>query len=358
MDYKKQLSTIQLEKIQDILSELPLYCRDFFDYCDGTLNRSAATLFQYAHDIKTFFNFLLEQNPLINTYNDITLDFLDELTPRDIQEYMSYLRNHKDHITGKMLSNDASARARKLSSLRSFYQYYFTFAGLHQNPAKLISSPKIHNKKQSRLDSEETKEFLNNIKSSSLDDKKCPYAKRTELRDSAIIALLAGTGIRVSELVGIDLKDIDWEHNCIKIIRKGGNEDIVYFGEEIKKYLKNYIENERPSDVDTPALFLSSRSVKERLMPRSVERVVSKYAAATLPSKKITPHSLRRTFGTNYYEKSSDLYAVADALGHKNIQVTKDHYADVSDRKKQQVKSFSDELLKSESEDSTKKTQY
>lgn len=79
---------------------------------------------------------------------------------------------------------------------------------------------------------------------------------------------------------------------------------------------------------------------------RSVERIVSKYSAASIPSKKISPHGLRRTFGTNYYEATSDLYAVADALGHKNIQVTKDHYADISDRKKQQVKAFSDELLK------------
>ena len=182
-----------------------------------------------------------------------------------------------------------------------------------------------------------------------MDDNKRPYAIRSNLRDTAIIALLGGTGIRVSELVGIDLNDIDWEHNSIKIVRKGGNEDIVYFGEEISKYMADYIDNERkPGDKKENALFVASRGEKKRLTVRSVERIVSKYSAASIPSKKISPHGLRRTFGTNYYEATSDLYAVADALGHKNIQVTKDHYADISDRKKQQVKKFSDELLKND----------
>ena len=159
--------------------------------------------------------------------------------------------------------------------------------------------------------------------------------------------MLGGTGIRVSELVGIDLNDIDWEHNCIRIIRKGGNEDIVYFGDELHRYLEDYINYERePGDDKEKALFVASRKDKGRLTVRSVERIVSKYGTATIPSKHLSPHSLRRTFGTNYYEETSDLYAVADALGHKNIQVTKDHYADISERKKQQVKEFSDKLLK------------
>ena len=349
MAYKKNLSAIQHEKLKVILSDLPSFCCDYFDYCDGTLNRSTATMLEYAYDIRSYFKFIAAGNPLINSYHDVTLDILDKMTPRDIQEYMSYLRSHKDE-SGRIVTNDANARARKLSSLRSFYQYYFAFAGLHSNPAKLISSPKLHQKKQPRLDSEEIKELLTDVITvGALDDNKRPYAIRSNLRDTAIIALLGGTGIRVSELVGIDLNDIDWEHNSIKIVRKGGNEDIVYFGEEISKYMADYIDNERkPGDKKENALFVASRGEKKRLTVRSVERIVSKYSAASIPSKKISPHGLRRTFGTNYYEATSDLYAVADALGHKNIQVTKDHYADISDRKKQQVKEFSDELLKND----------
>ena len=347
MDYKKQLSAMQLEKLKTVLDDMPSYCRDYFDYCDGTLNRSAATMLEYAYDIRTYFRFIASNNPMVSSVEDVTLDILDKMTPRDIQEYMSYLRSHKDE-NGRIITNDANARARKLSSLRSFYQYYFAFGGLHSNPAKLVNSPRIHNKKQSRLDSYEMKELLTDvITGDALDDNKKPYARRSNMRDTAIIALLGGTGIRVSELVGIDLNDIDWEHNCIRIIRKGGNEDIVYFGDELHRYLEDYINYERePGDDKEKALFVASRKDKGRLTVRSVERIVSKYGTATIPSKHLSPHSLRRTFGTNYYEETSDLYAVADALGHKNIQVTKDHYADISERKKQQVKEFSDKLLK------------
>ena len=215
MDYKKNLSAIQHEKLKVILSDLPSFCCDYFDYCDGTLNRSTATMLEYAYDVRSYFKFIAAGNPLINSYHDVTLDILDKMTPRDIQEYMSYLRSHKDE-SGRIVTNDANARARKLSSLRSFYQYYFAFAGLHSNPAKLISSPKLHQKKQPRLDSEEIKELLTDVITvGALDDNKRPYAIRSNLRDTAIIALLGGTGIRVSELVGIDLNDIDWEHNSI-----------------------------------------------------------------------------------------------------------------------------------------------
>lgn len=223
-------------------------------------------MLEYAYDIRSYFKFIAAGNPLINSYHDVTLDILDKMTPRDIQEYMSYLRSHKDE-SGRIVTNDANARARKLSSLRSFYQYYFAFAGLHSNPAKLISSPKLHQKKQPRLDSEEIKELLTDVITvGALDDNKRPYAIRSNLRDTAIIALLGGTGIRVSELVGIDLNDIDWEHNSIKIVRKGGNEDIVYFGEEISKYMADYIDNERkPGDKKENALFVASRGEKSVL---------------------------------------------------------------------------------------------
>ena len=154
MDYKKQLSAMQLEKLKTVLDEMPSYCRDYFDYCDGTLNRSAATMLEYAYDIRTYFRFIASNNPMVSSVEDVTLDILDKMTPRDIQEYMSYLRSHKDE-NGHIITNDANARARKLSSLRSFYQYYFAFGGLHSNPAKLVNSPRIHNKKQSRLDSED-----------------------------------------------------------------------------------------------------------------------------------------------------------------------------------------------------------
>ena len=92
MDYKKQLSAMQLEKLKTVLDDMPSYCRDYFDYCDGTLNRSAATMLEYAYDIRTYFRFIASNNPMVSSVEDVTLDILDKMTPRDIQEYMSYLK--------------------------------------------------------------------------------------------------------------------------------------------------------------------------------------------------------------------------------------------------------------------------
>lgn len=347
MNYSEETKIKGFEKLQTLLKRVPPFCEEYFDYCSGTLNRSIKTMCGYATDLYVFFTFLIQANPDIKDMADISIETLNKLTPRDIQEYMSYLRSVKQ--------NDAEARARKLSSLRSFMQYYFAFGGLLSNPAKLIDTPKIQLKRQPRLELEELKTLLDKIEKSSgrvFENRNVNfYASKTKNRDKAIIMMLAGTGLRVSELVGIDIKDINWDKNCVIVTRKGRNEDVVYFGEIIKTVLLDYINGERKqsnkiSVEPSPALFLSSRTnSRGRLTPKSVERVVSKYANVVNPVKKITPHSLRRTFGTQYYEQTSDLYAVAQALGHKDIQVTKDHYAEISPKKKQQVKKFSDNLL-------------
>lgn len=346
MDYKKEKNLEKEEKLNEQLKQMPEFCRDYFIYCSGTLERSPDTMLGYAYDLLAFFRYLVSSNPSIRSIDDITLSVLECIDPKDIQEYMFYQKVHKNE-DGNVVTNCAKTRARKLASLRSFYKYLYTFQGIKTNPAALINSPHITKKKLSHLDRDEAGELIHGVETGdALTEKQRPYAKYSNLRDTAIIKLLLGTGIRVSELVGIDLDDIDWDSGQIKIVRKGGNDDVVYIGDEIKKALDDYIRFERqPYDDSQRALFIASRGQKGRLTVRSVEILVKKYGAGTVKTKKTTPHTLRRSFGVNLYAESSDIYLVSDALGHKDIKVTADHYTDIDQNRKKSVGKFSDGFL-------------
>ncbi|MBQ9715944.1 MAG: tyrosine-type recombinase/integrase, partial [Clostridia bacterium] len=144
--------------------------------------------------------------------------------------------------------------------------------------------------------------------------------------------LMLGTGIRVSECVGLNLDDIDFKINGISITRKGGNQVVLYFSDEVKLALVEWLEErERNNKVDPSeqALFLSLQN--KRISVRAVQKLVKKYAKITTPLKKITPHKLRSTYGTALYRETQDIYIVADVLGHRDVNTTKKHYAAISD---------------------------
>ncbi len=352
MSYREEHNEILAKKIYEELKQMPDVCRDYVKYLES-LERSYNTIYGYMHDLQTFFYFLTVYNPQINTYKDVTIQILDSLRPTDIQEYMHFLINYKDDNGEKVpdsnkKGNNAQGRARKLSSLRNFYSYLMISDITSSNPAKLVDSPRIHKKKKPRLNKEEFSELLDGAASGdALDEKKRSYAKRTNLRDYAILALLSGTGMRVSELVSIDLDDIDWKKMKVKVIRKGGSEDLISLNEELVQILQDYIQFERKSYDDSQrALFLSSRGTDHnRLTVRSVERIVEKYGKSTVALKKISPHSLRRGFGTELYKSSHDVYLVQQALGHSDIKVTAEHYIDDSESVSERISEFSSGLL-------------
>ena len=158
------------------------------------------------------------------------------------------------------------------------------------------------------------------------------FNEKTRVRDLALVTLLLGTGIRVSECVGLDLSDIDFSNNGLRIHRKGGYETIIYFGEEVEKALKDYLELREeitPIEGHENALFLSLQN--RRITVRAVENLVKKYARTVTTLKKITPHKLRSTYGTALYEETGDIYLVADVLGHKDVNTTRKHYAATND---------------------------
>jgi site-specific recombinase XerD len=193
--------------------------------------------------------------------------------------------------------------------------------------------PKLHEKEIIRLEIDEVVKLINQAENPDLLTKnQQSFNKHTKVRDVAILTLFLGTGIRISELVGLNIEDIDFSINGFKITRKGGNQVVLYFSDVVRKALIQYIEernNNKKTPKDESALFLSLQN--KRIGVRAVEKLVKKYSSVVTPLKKITPHKLRSTYGTNLYRETQDIYIVADVLGHKDVNTTKRHYAAISE---------------------------
>ena len=338
LTYHEQMNIENTVRLRNILRELPLFCKDYFRAIEPTT--SSKTRISYAYDLRIFFNYLIENNPLYKDFQlkDFTLAHLEQLEPVDIEEYQEYLKLYDmDH---RMLTNTEKGLARKMSSLRSFYNYYYKHRMIKNNPAQLVAMPKLHEKAIIRLDVDEVASLLDFVENcgSQLKGQKKAYYEKTKYRDLAIMTLLLGTGIRVSECVGLDLNDVDFKNNSIKVTRKGGNQMYVYFGSEVESALYDYLNLTRNITVPLAghenALFLSSQ--KKRISVRTVEDLVKKYATQVTPNKHITPHKLRSTYGTNLYRETGDIYLVADVLGHRDVNTTKKHYAALGDERRRQ----------------------
>ena len=356
-------------RLREILKTLPSFAKDYFRAIEPTT--SANTRISYAYDIRVFFRFLMENNPVYKNYtiDQFTLADIENLEPVDIEEYQEYLKVYKNDE--KQVTNTEKGLARKMSALRSFYGYYFKqtadidmsgivwepigycgefyFAGkyyfkrqaISKNPTLLVDMPKLHEKAIIRLDADEVVRLLDYVDHGGdhLTGQKKAYFEKTRNRDLAILTLLLGTGIRVSECVGLDINDVDFENNGIKVMRKGGNEMIVYFGEEVENALKTYMYTTRRTTLPLPghenALFLSTQ--RKRMGVQAIENMVKKYAREVTPNKKITPHKLRSTYGTSLYKETGDIYLVADVLGHKDVNTTKKHYAAIDEDRRRQA---------------------
>jgi site-specific recombinase XerD len=264
----------------------------------------------------------------------------------DIDEYKSYLSVYRvdESLIGMpreaSFTNGEFGLKRKMSALRSFYAFYYKREMIHTNPTLLVDMPKLHEHNIVRMDEGETAALLDLIEhgGDSLTGQKKVYYEKTKLRDLAIVTLLLGTGIRVSECVGLDIEDVDFRNNGIRIIRKGGSESVVYFGDEVEKALLDWIAQRKqitPLPGHEHALFFSSQ--KRRMGVQAVENMVKKYSRMITTSKKITPHKLRSTYGTALYRETGDIYLVADVLGHKDVNTTKKHYAAMDDDRRRRA---------------------
>ncbi len=339
--YHEQTQIDQTLRLREVLKTLPPFAKDYFRAMEP--KSSAKTRINYAYDIRVFFHFLMESNPSYKNYavDQFEAADLEKLEPVDIEEYMEYLKvyRHEDDL----ITNSEKGLARKMSALRSFYGYYFKHQIITKNPTLLVDMPKLHDKAIIRLDADEVALLLDYVETcaAKLSGQALAYYHKTKNRDLAILTLLLGTGIRVSECVGLDLTDVDFKNNGITVTRKGGSQMVVYFGEEVEKALKSYITGDRaaatPLSGHENALFLSTQ--RRRMGIQAMENMVKKYARQVTPNKKITPHKLRSTYGTSLYKETGDIYLVADVLGHKDVNTTKKHYAAIDEDRRRKAAS-------------------
>lgn len=322
------------DKLRQIVLILPDYCTDFFIGIEQST--SVLTRLNYASDINIFFYFLSTEI-LNKPIKDISLSDLENLKSRDYEMFLSYISDFtKDGVD---YHNTDCAKARKLSAIRALFKYLYNSDRISHNETAKLKTPKIHTKPIIHLEPDEVAKLLNESENpTELNKREMAFNRVTSVRDTALLSLFLGTGIRVSECVGLNVKDIDLENNAFKITRKGGNQTILYFSEEVKEPLVKWIKERKywlNEDSKEDALFLSLQ--KKRICVRAVEKLVKKYSGIASPLKKITPHKLRSTYGTTLYQNTNDIYVVAEVLGHKDINTTKEHYASMSDEIKRSV---------------------
>ncbi len=347
--YREQVDARRITQIREIIRELPQACGDFLRaiaVTTGTFTRLA-----YAIDMRTFFHFLqaervaFSERPLIY-WTDADLARVTQSDLTAYIEYLTYYFKDEDEAADrpvKPLVNHDLAIKRKLCSLRSLYDYLFKNQRITSNVTALVPLPKIHEKPIIRLSPEEMARILGQAESGEgLTEHQRHYQRLTARRDYAMLSLFLGTGIRVSECVGINLSDVNMEENAFLVTRKGGNQVVLYFPPEVADALADYMEERKkiePLPGHEDALFLSLQ--KRRITQRAVQLLVKKYAAVAAPLKpRISPHKLRSTFATNLYNATGDIYLVADVLGHSSVDTTRKHYADMTDARRRMAADY------------------
>ncbi len=340
--YREEVDAKRILQIREICRGLPQACSDFLRaiaVTTGTFTRLA-----YAIDLNTFFQFLhLERiyyaQKEIILYDDQDLDHLSQSDLTAYTEYLTYyLKSDDDHTEPeRVFVNHDLAIKRKLCSIRSFYDYLFKHQRIAANVTELVPLPKIHEKPILRLSRSEMEKMLSTAQDGSdMSKGQQRFQKITAKRDYAMLILFLGTGIRVSECVGINIADVDMENNAFLVTRKGGNQVVLYYPPEVAEALAEYMEERKqikalPGHED--ALFLSLQ--RKRISQRAVQLLVKKYASVAAPLKpRISPHKLRSTYATNLYHETGDIYLVADVLGHTSVDTTRKHYADMTDARR------------------------
>ncbi|WP_317856189.1 tyrosine-type recombinase/integrase [Chakrabartyella piscis] len=342
-NYQAESKERDIQRLREIQQELPDFLRVFFVGIAQTT--SPKTRLAYAYDLRVFFRYLFEEHRVLGGVErkDLTVSSLESIESEDIDYFLEYLSyyiapDYENPENATERHNENKGKSRKLAAIRSMFNYFYKKKKIPANPAAIVDTPKHHEKQIVRLDVNEMADFLDSVEfGNHLTEREKVHHERYKVRDLALTTLLLGTGIRVSECVGINIKDIDFRNNAIRIIRKGGDEVFIYFGDEVETALRAYLEQRLQAvtkEENEEALFLSSQG--KRIQVRSVQKLVKKYTQG-VTSKKISPHKLRSTYGTNLYHETGDIYLVADALGHSDVNTTKKHYAEIEDAQRRRA---------------------
>ncbi len=323
LSYNDELNRNNMAKTKEIISALPPFVADYFT--SRKSNTTTKTRLSYAYDIRTFFLWLKDNIRDFEDIKNITPLLLSKINARDIEEYIDFLQ------TDAQKANKEKSIARKLACLNSFFTYMVRNDLLDSNPCAKVLKPKIHKDNRIiKMTPDEVSRFLDAIEygCDSMTKRQRIYLANTKERDLAIATLLLGTGIRVSECVGLNISDIDFENCRISILRKGQKRQYIGMGDEVIDAIKTYLPVRElivpANPLDQDALFLSTR--KTRICVQAIENLIVKYANAIGTKEHITPHKLRKTYGTELYNETGDIYLVARALGHESVNTTKNHY--------------------------------
>lgn len=340
-DYHTQAQLTRTRRLREIQRELPDVCADYFLSIEQ--QTSPLTRLSYAYDLKLFFQYLSSEvakfgGKPVAAFTDADLRLV---TKQDLERYARYLALYVKNETledgetaSREMTNHEFGIKRKYASLRAFYKYLLANGLIESNTAALVPLPKLHEHAIIRLDVDEVARMLDVAETGqALPKTYQKYHNVTKARDLAMLSLFLGTGIRISECVGLNIDDFDFEQNAFVVTRKGGKEVILYLSDEVANALKAYLAQRVEIDAlpgHEDAFFLSIQ--RRRITQRAVENMVKKYAAIAAPlKKKISPHKLRSTFGTNLYRETGDIYLVADVLGHSDVNTTRKHYAAIAE---------------------------
>jgi integrase/recombinase XerC len=266
---------------------------EFLDYLRYERNASVHTISSYRRDLNQFIDYIKERGGSFRKVDNIQIrGFMARLHERRLKK---------------------STTARKLAAIRSFFRFGVKKKWITENPAKVVATPRQEKRVPSFLSEEEMTHFLDVP----------PSKKPLDLRDKAILELLYASGIRVSELVGINPEDVNLGERLVRVRGKGKKERLVPFGRMAGERLADYMRV-RPGlvqdRVGEKGLFLNYQG--RRISPRSVERMVDKYIRRTAVKRKISPHSLRHSFATHLLSRGADLRVIQELLGHESLATT------------------------------------
>ncbi|MBW4080596.1 tyrosine recombinase XerS [Paenibacillus sp. S150] len=334
----KQMKMHYMQRIDEKLSDLPWYVTEFIDSKKRKL--SPTTLLNYCHDYIIFFDWLIAENQAASSRKEINLETLELLTIREVENFLSFL----DY----QLGNKKLTINRKLSSLKSLFDYL-------QNKAETSDlKPYIQRNVMAKMDLNAVKEsqetIANRIEGKILreDDFEAfrqfvahdfgemhkenkrifTFHRFNRERDTAIVSLILGSGLRLSEVAGINMDDLDMNKALVRVIRKGDKEQYVYFSKQALMDLESYLQIREARylpEKNESFLFIAApvgrKGKSRRLTGRSIEKLIEKYAAS-FGKPSLTVHSLRHSFATRYHLENNDVPRLKNQLGHSSIQTT------------------------------------
>ncbi|WCK57456.1 tyrosine-type recombinase/integrase (plasmid) [Aneurinibacillus sp. Ricciae_BoGa-3] len=330
------------ENLRDKLLGLPEFVVDYiFDL--EFRKKQIRTRIEYAKDLRLFLEFLHKERIVsCEEIKDITPSDLDKLKARDIGNFLSYLTSYKKEFitkTGKhkiqVFTNSDVGKSRKIATLHEFFSYLLEEELIQKDVTKKVD---VKVDKQAVIKNRLTPEDMQKFYSTILDDLNIQnkrmeiFHQKVKFRDYIIVLLLSYTGIRISELVQLDIDDIGINEKVMIVVRKGGKQEKLTLPERVMEDIAGYIQQRKALEYDTKAMFISLH--KKRIDPKTIRAMLDKYRIRAGIEMKVTPHVFRRTFGTEHYNRYRDMYLTAQIMGHNSAETTRKFYADPAEERR------------------------